>query len=134
LNNLPASSHWYLLALAGFTCAVAMTPLVAQELPISPGIDASDEIAVTDTDQDGITDDQEIILGSDANNPDTDGDGLLDGEEVTVFRTDPTNVDTDGDTLQDGAEVDEHNTSPTNPDTDGDLLQDRILTAQTPTE
>ena len=89
-----------------------MSPLAAQEVSPLPNTVQSDEVAVTDTDQDGITDVQEAAVGSDANNPDTDGDGLLDGEEVNRFLTDPTNPDTDGDTLQDGAEVTIHLTSP----------------------
>jgi hypothetical protein len=36
---------------------------------------------------------------------DTDGDGLLDEEERTVYGTDPTRADTDGDGLTDGDEV-----------------------------
>ncbi len=36
---------------------------------------------------------------------DSDGDGLLDGEEVTVYGTDPANIDTDGDTYADEAEL-----------------------------
>ncbi|MFH0873880.1 MAG: L,D-transpeptidase family protein [Candidatus Komeilibacteria bacterium] len=35
-----------------------------------------------DSDKDGLTDDWEIILGTDLLNPDTDGDGHKDGEEV----------------------------------------------------
>ncbi len=35
-----------------------------------------------DTDKDGLEDWQEILFGTDKNNPDTDGDGYLDGEEV----------------------------------------------------
>jgi len=35
-----------------------------------------------DSDRDGLTDDQEIALGTDPNNPDTDGDGFSDGVEV----------------------------------------------------
>ena len=36
---------------------------------------------------------------------DTDLDGLLDGEEVKVYRTNPRNPDTDGDSFPDGTEV-----------------------------
>lgn len=36
----------------------------------------------TDSDQDGLTDEQELKLGTDPHNPDTDGDGYPDGEEV----------------------------------------------------
>ena len=38
-----------------------------------------------DSDGDGLLDEEEIRLGTDPNNPDTDGDGLLDGEEVRAF-------------------------------------------------
>lgn len=39
------------------------------------------------------------------NNPDQDGDGLLDGDEVRTYHTDPANPDTDGDGVGDGVEV-----------------------------
>ncbi len=35
-----------------------------------------------DTDNDGLSDDEEAKYGCDINNPDTDGDGYLDGDEV----------------------------------------------------
>lgn len=35
----------------------------------------------TDTDYDGLTDFEEVILGTDSRNPDTDGDGISDGYE-----------------------------------------------------
>jgi hypothetical protein len=43
--------------------------------------------AHTDTDEDGLTDLQELILGTDHNNTDTDGDGFKDGEDP--FPLDP---------------------------------------------
>lgn len=43
---------------------------------------ASQPEAIKDTDNDGLTDQQEIIYGTDLNNPDTDGDGFKDGDEV----------------------------------------------------
>ncbi len=36
-----------------------------------------------DTDEDGLSDLREVELGTDPNNPDSDGDGYLDGEEVS---------------------------------------------------
>ena len=36
----------------------------------------------SDYDQDGLSDKQEILLGTDLGNPDTDGDGYLDGKEI----------------------------------------------------
>jgi hypothetical protein len=38
-------------------------------------------------------------------NNDTDADGLLDGEEILDYLTDPTSADTDGDGMPDGWEV-----------------------------
>ena len=37
---------------------------------------------MVDTDGDGLLDTEELELGTDPTNPDTDGDGLTDGEEV----------------------------------------------------
>ena len=81
-----------------------------------------------DADGDGLTDDEEAILGTDPQNPDTDGDGLDDYEEVNAgddgYITNATNSDTDGDGLSDWEEVKEGEdtflTDPTNEDTDGD--------------
>ncbi|PCI29806.1 hypothetical protein COB52_02145 [Candidatus Kaiserbacteria bacterium] len=38
-----------------------------------------------DTDNDGVRDWQEILLGTDPNNPDTNGDGISDGEEIEAL-------------------------------------------------
>jgi len=38
--------------------------------------------AEQDTDHDGLSDNMESIYGTDSNNPDSDGDGYLDGEEI----------------------------------------------------
>ena len=43
-------------------------------------------------DQDGLTDDEEDVLGTDPTNPDTDADGLLDGEEADDLGTDPLTI------------------------------------------
>jgi VCBS repeat-containing protein len=77
-----------------------------------------------DSDFDGLTDDQEIALGTDPFNPDTDGDGLFDGDEVNIFGTDPTLLDTDADGIDDGVEL--GFTDPTLPDTDGDGAGDGL--------
>lgn len=102
----------------------------APELP-NDGIDqdcnGSDLIINTnpDTDGDGLTDDDEIaIYNTDPNDPDSDDDGLTDGQEVLIYTTDPNDPDTDNDGLEDGPEVFTHQTQPTNPDTDGDSLLD----------
>ena len=97
-----------------------------------------------DSDGDGLDDDVESIIGTDPDNPDTDGDGTGDGqedadddgltnlEEVTGSENDgydneptnPNDADTDDDGLTDGQEVDLTGTDPNNPDTDGDGTSD----------
>jgi len=61
--------------------------------------------ASVDTDKDGLPDVREKQLGTDPKNPDTDADGLSDGDEVLIWKTDPLNPDTDGDGYSDGTEV-----------------------------
>lgn len=70
--------------------------------------------SMTDGDTDGLFNLGEYIAGTDPCNPDTDGDGLLDGEEVNTYLTDPLNPDTDGGGVPDGVEV-SSNRSPHNP-------------------
>jgi hypothetical protein len=95
----------------------------------------------SDTDGDGLDDDQESAFGSDPTKVDTDGDGLTDSEEywgtsgydgVGVDseqvgfewkRSDPTSTDTDADGIPDGKEV-EKGLDPTAEDSDGDNLSD----------
>ncbi len=52
--------------------------------PTSVQVTISVSDCTVDTDGDGLTDGEEITLGTDPNDPDTDGDGLTDGEEVLV--------------------------------------------------
>lgn len=59
-----------------------------------------------------------------ANAVDSDGDGLLDGDETDVYGTDPQSADSDGDELNDGLELGVYLTDPTIADTDGDTLPD----------
>ena len=44
--------------------------------------------ADTDSDDDGLSDGEEVLLGTDPNNPDTDGDGVSDSDEL-LAGTDP---------------------------------------------
>jgi len=74
-----------------------------------------------DTDGDGLKDGDEVRLEkTDPGKMDTDGDGLGDGEEIQKFKTDPLKADTDGDGLKDGQEVNTTKTDPLKADTDGD--------------
>ncbi len=78
-----------------------------------------------DSDGDEVSDGDEIyIYGTYFLNPDTDRDGLSDGDEVYIFVTDPRNMDTDEDELSDGDEIHLYWTNPLNPDTDGDDVKD----------
>jgi len=72
-----------------------------------------------DTDGDGLSDEEELQLGTDPLNADTDGDGLSDRAEVKVWKTDPLNADTDGDKINDGDEV----RKKLNPKGEGSLLE-----------
>jgi len=58
-----------------------------------------------DSDGDGLTDDEEIIAGTNINVIDTDNDALSDYEEIIIYKTNPLSADSDGDTYQDGQEV-----------------------------
>jgi len=72
-------------------------------------------ITTLDTDGDGLLDGDEQLWGTSTNSPDTDGDGLSDGDEVHIHATDPTLADTDGDGFLDGSEyradTDPHSTN-----------------------
>jgi hypothetical protein len=83
-----------------------------------------------DSDNDGLTDDQEKIIGTDPSNPDSDGDGFKDGDEIKngYSPLDPKQVkleksDVDNDGLSDRMELNFH-TLLNNPDTDGDGFKD----------
>lgn len=60
---------------------------------------------VVDSDGDGLSDAQEIEIGTDPDEVDTDNDELGDREEVVVYGTNPLEEDTDGDGYPDGSEV-----------------------------
>jgi len=59
-----------------------------------------------------------------SDNPDSDGDGLTDIDEINLYGTSITLTDTDGDGLDDGVEVNTYGTDPTLADTDGDGFSD----------
>lgn len=64
-----------------------------------------DAVAKKDTDGDGLSDRDELRLGTSPSLADTDGDGLSDGEEEEDYYTSPKKADTDGDGFSDGDEV-----------------------------
>ncbi|MCP4108728.1 MAG: hypothetical protein GY749_24805, partial [Desulfobacteraceae bacterium] len=70
------------------------------------------EVAVTDSDGDGLPDGTENRICTDAYDADTDDDGISDGNEdlnrngkTDTGETDPCSADTDGDGVQDGTEI-----------------------------
>jgi hypothetical protein len=83
-----------------------------EESQAVPDIEPSEETAIIETpaqpydsDQDGLTDEEETALGLNINSVDSDNDGLFDREEVMVYKTNPLLPDTDYDGYLDGAEV-----------------------------
>ncbi len=77
-----------------------------------------------DDDADGLTNAEEISLGTDPLDPDSDNDGLFDREEVRLYKTNPNSSDHDGDGLSDYEEVNEWGTDPLDPDSDNDGYKD----------
>ena len=90
-----------------------------------------------DTDGDNLSDLYELVLlGTDPLKNDSDGNGVLDGEEDSDGDTlsnhyeidielNPMKTDTDEDGLSDGEEIEQHNTNPLLIDTDEDGLSDK---------
>lgn len=68
-----------------------------------------------DTDHDGIGDNAD---------PDDDGDGYSDADEINIHHTNPKRADSDGDGLTDPAEIQTHQTNPNLADSDSDGLRD----------
>jgi hypothetical protein len=64
-----------------------------------------DDTSMSDRDGDGLVEDLEIYHLTDPLNPDTDGDGLRDGDEVLKYKTLPNESDTDKDGYDDGTEI-----------------------------
>lgn len=92
-------------------------------------------VDIPDTDNDGIYDYIEKVIGTDITKADTDGDGLNDYYEYFVLNTDPLKKDTDGDGISDADEDFDsdgltnkqemiHETEPFLADTDRDGLND----------
>jgi murein DD-endopeptidase MepM/ murein hydrolase activator NlpD len=73
-----------------------------------------------DSDFDNLSDGDEQFYGVDPLNPDSDGDGVYDGDEVHVYLTSPAFPDTDDDGLSDGLEIYTYFTDPKRYDSDDD--------------
>ena len=83
-----------------------------------------DEIVVfVDADRDGISDADELELGTNPDSEDSDGDGISDFDEIETHGTSPFSDDSDGDGISDVDELAE-GYDPNAPDSDGDGLSD----------
>ena len=99
----------------------AAPPAAETPVPTPAPTEAAQQVPTGgDSDADNLADELEAQYGSDPLNPDFDGDGLADGDEVNTYGTDPITNDTDGDGLIDGEEVFQFATSPQTTDSDGD--------------
>ncbi len=58
-----------------------------------------------DSDSDGLSDAEELRIGTDPKSKDSDGDGLTDFDEVNQYHTNPLNSDTNGDGISDYDEI-----------------------------
>jgi hypothetical protein len=67
--------------------------------------EATVTVVVTDADSDGLSDYEELLLGTNSNKADSDGDGLSDFAELRTHGSNPLTTDTDGDGYSDGIEV-----------------------------
>jgi hypothetical protein len=91
---------------------------------VDNGLDPLVDDALGDPDSDSLRNQDEYIHNGDPQNPDTDGEGLLDGAEVLTYGTEPDLADTDGDGLTDFEEVMTYGTDPLVADDDGDGFAD----------
>jgi len=91
---------------------------------LSIGISWRGETCKSDRDNDGLSKCEELEIGTDIKNPDSDYDKISDGDEVNVYKTNPLNADTDGDKLSDYDEIFVYKTNPLVIDSDNDKLND----------
>ena len=77
-----------------------------------------------DADSDGLSDEEELEIGTDPNKADSDDDGLSDGFEAREFGTDPLEADSDQDRLNDGDELETFKTDALRGDSDEDGFGD----------
>ena len=81
---------------------------VAEAAPVETVDAVATDTAVAteaDLDADNYADALEAEAGLDPSNPDTDADGVADGDEENIYGTNPTLADTDGDGVLDGEEL-----------------------------
>jgi len=140
------SDGWYAYTITKYASAKVMFNDGTNQIPAQnqPGLDATGIMwykngvwcnSESDTDSDELLDYMELVLGTNINNVDTDGDGLPDGYEVMTLGTDPLKADSDDNGTTDGQEDADSDTlnnlreyqlgtDPNKADTDNDGLSD----------
>ena len=118
--------YFYVVTVSDFAGNQSVPTPEYESFPVLVMLKASG-VGSIDTDLDGLTDDNEIVLGTDPFLADTDGDELDDYDEI-VLGTDPLYHDTDNDGLNDYDEIG-YGTDPLFHDTDNDGLDDGDETA-----
>lgn len=106
-TSLTAEPAFLVIKYLGFSYNWTCENLSTNEWPRTQ-VQLSLYLAPEDTDNDGLSNTDEIALGTDPFDDDTDDDGLLDSKEDGAFcgghATDPLTADTDSDGLVDGTE------------------------------
>ena len=98
--------------------------------PTTPPLNC-DATKTGDSDADGVNDYEECVYFTNELDPDTDHDGLNDGQELNKLATYPTEIDSDGDAITDTVEVQGFSLggqmwylNPNNPDSNNDGIVD----------
>lgn len=138
--------NWYSFTITKYDEAKVLFNSISNQIPAQnqPGLDATGVMwyndgvwcdSENDSDNDDLPDFMEMILGTNLNSADSDGDGLPDGLEVLILGTDPLKTDSDENGVNDGAEDADNDgltnlqeytlgTDPNSADSDGDGLND----------
>jgi len=128
---MPNTSKAKIIALVIMAITVLLVAffIVKENFALSQEGKIISRASITDTDGDGLTDEEEAKYKTNPNQADSDGDGVSDLEEIQKG-TDPNkadqipgDVDSDGDGLTNDEEA-KYGTDPFNPDTDQDGYSD----------
>lgn len=109
---------------AGAFSGVVVTPAVPEDRAYTDNSCVTGDTSGADEDGDGLSNADEVTLGTNPTVADSDGDGLPDADEVNLYTTNPLNTDSDGDGVSDILEINTHATNPKSTDSDGDGLSD----------
>ena len=91
-SHVPVEWREYGSASGCYNIKLARIPIDAEEAALDP-------------DYDGLDNSSEMVYGTNPDNPDSDGDGLWDGQEACLLTTNPNDEDSDDDGDNDGVEV-----------------------------